>query len=114
MELPKSKIEFLLQGSKFVLRFPFLRLSFLMDHPINISPLSIDMNITDRCNFRCKMCRGVSENYKPKDEISFDSMKSVIDQMKELKIPYLTLGGGNRFSDMISYCKQSTMLASWA
>lgn len=43
------------------------------------------------------MCRGVNENYKPKDEIGFDSMKTVIDQMRELKIPYLTLGGGEPF-----------------
>lgn len=97
MELPKSKIEFLLQGSKFVLRIPWLYLSFLVNHPINISPLSVDINITDRCNFRCKMCRGVNENYKPKEEIGFDYMKTIIDQMREVKIPYLTLGGGEPF-----------------
>jgi MoaA/NifB/PqqE/SkfB family radical SAM enzyme len=97
MDLPKSKTEFLLQGSKFVLRLPFLYLSFLAGHPINISPLSIEMNITDRCNFRCKMCRGMNENYIPKDEIDFDSMKTIIDEMRKLKIPYLTLGGGEPF-----------------
>lgn len=94
MELPKSKWEFLVQGGKFALRVPFLYLSHLRSHPINVFPLSVDMNITDRCNFRCKHCQGTIEDYKPREEIGFVTMRRVIDDMAEMHIPYLTLGGG--------------------
>ena len=56
MELPKSKAEFLVAGSKIVLRLPFLYLSFRKNHPINVSPLSVEANITDRCNFIECLC----------------------------------------------------------
>jgi len=94
MELPKSKWEFLAGGGRFALRLPFLYLSYLRSHPIHISPLSVDMNITDRCNFRCKHCRGTVEDYRPKAEIDFATMKKIIDDMAEMRIPYLSLGGG--------------------
>lgn len=94
MELPKSKWEFWVEGSRFVLRFLFLRLSCCYSHPTHVSPLSVDMNITDRCNFRCKHCRGVIEDYKPKAEVDFAIMKNMLDDIGETHIPYLTLGGG--------------------
>lgn len=94
MELPKSKLEFITEGSKFVFRFPFLRLSYQRDTPVNISPLSVDINITDRCNFRCLQCRGAEESYEPKDEIDSAGMKKVIRDMADMHIPYLTISGG--------------------
>lgn len=94
MELPKSKWEFLVEGSRFVLRFPFLYLSYSRSYPVNVLPLSVDMNITDRCNFGCKHCRGTMPDYKAKEEIDFATMKKLIDDMAEMHIPYLSLGGG--------------------
>lgn len=94
MELPKTTTEFLVQGARFLWRLPFLYLSYSRNHPINVSPLSVDMNITDRCNFRCKMCRGINEDYTPKGEMDFNLIKGIIDAMKKSKVPYLTLGGG--------------------
>ena len=59
-------------------------------------PAQIYWNISNKCNFRCKMCtqwdRGLREN--PKDYLSFENMKSVVDQMKKLKIRNLGITGG--------------------
>ena len=94
MELPKSKWEFITEGSKFVFRLPFLRLSYQRNTPINVSPLSVDINITDRCNFRCLQCRGAEESYDPKGEIDSTDMKRIIRDMADMHIPYLTISGG--------------------
>ena len=94
MELPKSKWEFITEGGKFVFRLPFLRLSYQRNIPINVSPLSVDINITDRCNFRCLQCRGAEKSYDPKGEIDSTDMKRIIRDMADMHIPYLTISGG--------------------
>ena len=94
MELPKSKWEFLVVGSKFMIRLPLLYLSYLRSEPAGVFPLSIDINVTDKCNFQCKHCRGIGENRELKQEIDIVVMKKIIDEMKQMHIPYLTLGGG--------------------
>ena len=94
MELPKSKWEFITEGSKFILRLPLLYLSYRRNAPLNIAPLSVDINITDRCNFRCLQCRGAAADYQPKDEIDTITMKKILDDMAEIHIPYLTISGG--------------------
>ncbi len=94
MELPKSRSELLVKSAQFTWRLPFLWRSFKLDRPIRVFPLSVDVNITDRCNFRCVMCRGADPNYEPKPEMGFDMMRTIIDDMKEMHVPYLTLSGG--------------------
>ncbi len=94
MELPNSKRELLLYGSSFVLRLPFLYQSYRHNHPMHVSPLSVDINITDRCNYLCKQCRGAIPNYKPKEEMTFADLQKIIDEMCIMKIPYLGLCGG--------------------
>ena len=94
MELPKSKWEFITEGGKFVFRLPFLSLSYQRNIPINVSPLSVDINITDRCNFRCIQCRGAEKSYDPKGEIDSTDMKRIIRDMADMHIPYLTISGG--------------------
>ena len=94
MELPKSKWEFITEGGKFVLRLPLLRLSYRRNHPTSVAPLSVDMNITDQCNFKCIHCRGVVDSYDPKNECDFPVMKNILDEMADMHIPYLTISGG--------------------
>lgn len=94
MDLPKSKLEFLARSSQLTWRLPFLYASFGRDHAFHVSPLSVDIQITDRCNFWCQMCRGANRSYKPKPELDIDVMKTIIDDMSEMGIPYLTLTGG--------------------
>lgn len=77
-----------------MLRLPFLHLSYPHDHPFNVSPLSVDINITDRCNFRCKQCRGSVDNYESLPEMDINAMRGIIDDMSRMHIPYLTLAGG--------------------
>ena len=86
MELPNSKRELFVEGSRFVLRLPNLYLSYSRSRPFNVSPLSVDINITDRCNFKCKHCRGTLTDYKSKEEIDFTTMRKIIDDMRVLSI----------------------------
>lgn len=59
-------------------------------------PAQIYWSISNKCNFRCKMCtqwdRGLRED--PKNYLSFEDMKNVVDQMKKLKIRNLGVTGG--------------------
>jgi len=59
-------------------------------------PAQIYWSISNKCNFRCKMCtqwnRGLRED--PKNYLSFEDMKNVVDQMKKLKIRNLGITGG--------------------
>ena len=94
MELPNSKREFVIRGFQFAKRMPFLYISFPIDRPRHVFPLSVDVNVTDRCNFKCLMCRGADPDYKPKSEMSFGIMRTIIDDMRQMRVPYLTLTGG--------------------
>lgn len=94
MELPKSRRELFVRGAQFASRLPFLYYSFREDHPYRVHPLNVDINITDRCNFICLTCRGADPDYQSKSEIDFDTMKSILDDMSQMRIPYLTLAGG--------------------
>ena len=94
MELPKSKWGFLKEGTRFISRLPFLYVSYSRNHAVNTFPLSVDINITDRCNFRCKHCRGVIPDYSPKEEMDWVIIRKIIDEMRVMNIPYLSIGGG--------------------
>jgi MoaA/NifB/PqqE/SkfB family radical SAM enzyme len=94
MELPKSKREFFVRSLQFAQRLPFLYHSFSKDTPIGVFPLSVDVNVTDRCNFKCLMCRGADPDYEPKPDMSIEVMRTIIDDMRKMHIPYLTLTGG--------------------
>lgn len=60
------------------------------------TPAQIYWNISNRCNFRCKMCtqwdRGMHEDQQ--NYLSLEEMKRVVDQMKKLKIRNLGVTGG--------------------
>lgn len=97
MELPKSKKEFLLFGAKFLLGLPFLYLSYRINRPINVRPFSATIALTEKCNFRCIMCLGNAQEYDPLPDMDLPTVKRVIDDMKGMGIPYLTLPGGEPF-----------------
>jgi Fe-coproporphyrin III synthase len=59
-------------------------------------PVQIYWNISNKCNFRCKMCtqwdRGNNEN--PDNYLNFQDMQRVIDEMNELHIRNFGVTGG--------------------
>ena len=56
----------------------------------------MDLAITGRCNLRCKHCN-TSDTWELKDQLSFDELIKVLDQLKEEKVFSLNLFGGEPF-----------------
>ena len=55
-------------------------------------PLRAMLELTYRCNFRCRMCYLV--DFRSPGELSLDEWKGVLDQLADLGVMVLTLSGG--------------------
>ena len=74
------------------------------------SPVLLSVCITNRCNLKCKHCANDS---RPDSDsfLSFDDMKSIVDQAGEMGVMKLTLTGGEpllheRIFDIIDYSSE--------
>jgi len=59
-------------------------------------PTAVDFALTGKCNLRCKHCN-TSDTWNLKDELSFEEIIGVLDQLKEEKIFKISLYGGEPF-----------------
>ncbi|MEA3490185.1 MAG: radical SAM protein [Candidatus Omnitrophota bacterium] len=59
-------------------------------------PTTIDLAITGKCNLRCKHCN-TSGTWKLENELSFEEIVAVLDELKEEKVFNLNLFGGEPF-----------------
>lgn len=57
-------------------------------------PRLIFWELTKRCNLECKHCRAEASDVDYSGELSFDNIKSVIDDIVEVSKPILVLTGG--------------------
>lgn len=58
-------------------------------------PLSASLDLTYRCNLRCKMCEVWKQHGKREaEELTFDEIAGVIEQLAAMKIPTINLIGG--------------------
>jgi len=74
---------------------------------LGIEPLqTITLRVTKACNLRCLQCYSVS-GAKLKDELSFEEIKNIIDQSKELGAVRIFFTGGEPFmrSDILEIMK---------
>ena len=64
-----------------------------ISNEVYISPYSCYINLTSKCNLRCKHCFG---NYSKEldNELNLEEWKKVIDDLVKLKIFYVVLSGG--------------------
>ena len=81
-----------------------------------IGPDIIQIAITHRCNLRCKFCDVVKDAYKPEEELSTDTIKSIIDQFKEMGGKKVFLVGGEPFIrkdffEVMDYANKKRMLS---
>ena len=59
------------------------------------APLSVSVNLTNKCNQHCIYCEIGQELVKTeKPLLVLDDLKWIIDEMNQLGIPTLSLGGG--------------------
>ncbi len=56
-------------------------------------PTRISLNITKKCNLKCRHCFSYSEEDKEK-ELTTEELYSLIDQMEEMGCNYIAIGGG--------------------
>ena len=73
----------------------FTNISFLkyISDIDEVIPLTLSMDITNRCNFRCCHCYVKNTFYK-KEEMTLKTIKNIIVQMYDYGIPVLYLSGG--------------------
>ncbi|MBN2488327.1 MAG: radical SAM protein, partial [Methanosarcinaceae archaeon] len=92
--------------------FSSSRISAVSDCPDDIlsSPLSVLWELTHECNLRCKHCL-INAGKREQNELSLDEIKKIIDELAELKVFTITLGGGEPllrkdFLGIVDYASQ--------
>ena len=80
------------------------------------SPLKISMNLTKKCNLRCKQCfteSGMLQN----EELTTDEIFSLFDQMRQYGTFFICLGGGEPLTrldllDILEYGRKKQLAIS--
>ena len=72
-----------------------------------VAPYSCYINLTSKCNLRCKHCFG-SYSVPSKNELTLEEWKKVIDDLIKFKVFYINISGGEPtqslfFKEFISY-----------
>ncbi len=85
------------------------------DRPTNSKygnfPLSLNVEITTKCNLACTFCWHSSLKEDEKIHLEFEDFKKIIDEASSFKIPSINLNGLGepithpRLLDMVEYCK---------
>lgn len=80
------------------------------------APLKISMNLTKRCNLRCKQCFSNSGELQ-REELSTEDMKKLFDDMQKYGTFYICLGGGEPLTrpdllEILEYGKEKQLAIS--
>ena len=79
-------------------------------------PITMDIEPTTGCNFRCTMCQVSSPNFKSKN-LDFDMFKKTIDDNKQLlKIKLQGMGEplvNNNFFNMMEYASKYSIRSTF-
>src|SRR5687767_263793 len=60
-----------------------------------VAPMSVDINITNRCNLRCAFCSATPFHHTAKrDELSLAELRSLFDQIEDMGVFLVRLAGG--------------------
>ena len=59
-------------------------------------PITVDFALTGKCNLRCKHCN-TADTWNLENELSFDEIIGLLDQLKEEKVFNMNLFGGEPF-----------------
>jgi len=78
-----------------------------INNEVYASPYSCYINLTSKCNLRCKHCFG-SYSREIDNELNIDEWKKVIDDLIKCQVFYVVLSGGEAtqspiFKDFINY-----------
>ena len=75
------------------------------------APLIVDFNITRRCNLTCQYCYANAGTAENKNELTFEEIKTILDQLKELNVLIVRLSGGEPlirtdYKEIVDYCEE--------
>lgn len=70
--------------------------SHLVNRPL-AKPDYVGILVSKRCNLRCKMCDIYKHPTSPEDELSFNKIKEIIDDIAKWGVRTITLTGGEPF-----------------
>ena len=80
---------------------------------INADVDLVTVALTSQCNLRCDGC-SYGREFMPKEHISLEVVKEILDSMKKMDIPYIVLYGGEPIminsSDLIKMVEYATKL----
>jgi cyclic pyranopterin phosphate synthase len=72
----------------------------------------ISMALTSQCNLRCKGC-SYGRSFMPKEQLSLEKVKEILDSMSAMDIPFTTLYGGeplmiksSKLAKIITYARK--------
>lgn len=68
-------------------------MSYELLRPGLVAPLCITWEITSACNFQCVHCLSSSGKRAP-DELTLEECKGILDDLAEMKVFYINVGGG--------------------
>ncbi len=88
----------LLKKSQLAIKYPKTAINAIVDNffyknQATPFPRIINCFITEKCNFKCPMCHVVNSRMKNLQELSFDQLKPLFDQMAHFS-PSVSLAGG--------------------
>ncbi|KNY30212.1 radical SAM/SPASM domain-containing protein [Pseudobacteroides cellulosolvens] len=70
------------------------------EHPLNSnilsSPMDVHMSLTNKCNLLCKGCYAIN-THSQESEMDYSLAKSIIDNLSNLNVFTISLGGGEPF-----------------
>ena len=74
-------------------------------------------NITQRCNFKCSHCYSSAYTGSREDELTYEQMTVIVDQMKAMNVPVILLSGGEPmmkdcFFDIVTYIREAGIKVS--
>lgn len=62
-----------------------------------VNPDYVGILLTNRCNLKCKMCDIRKNPTTPEEELSFDEIKNIVDDIADWGVRTVTLSGGEPF-----------------
>lgn len=91
-EIPTTKIGFIKEGVKYLLRLPLIELTCLTGKPF-LKPFSAGIVVTNKCNLNCLFCF-VNKEVEVIDKLTKDEHITIIDFLADWGVKQITFSGG--------------------
>ncbi|MBZ9577962.1 radical SAM protein [Patescibacteria group bacterium] len=106
------------KDSKIKLKRRFIGTKYTISRMFNfpfVSPSFIQINVTGRCNLKCKICTTYKFPSQKKQELTVDEIKNIILQADRMRIKTIVFSGGEPFLrndifEIIKFVNENTQM----